>query len=365
MFRKLIVFFTFTHNLMAMDSLYTLDFSKLDEAKKVIETTHDLPMAKAFLDLISEKDRNPIEETYLEAKRVIVAREYARTFKQKGELPLWKAKSLEDILGIVRVYYANPENLDTPHDSQQTLDAFLKNFNVVIDELMTSVTKKVETYNEFVTTMGTIRKWKFEDYISCLLGIPTRYSDDGMAEKEKIFTLLKTSGFLRTDIRSVKKFKYDPTFPVLHFMENHPQTSNLVLGCGHHIHQDIVYDLNLPQESFCGCCNVTKFHLGDFTIALSAQDICDVIADMHDKRIWDILKTKPGGWKKIADHSWSESLNNPETLKHIYSALSPDGVFELLDIHPEEKIRETLIPIGFKLKGIDQENQLMFFVKSL
>lgn len=360
---RIFAFLTFTQSVMAMDAVYTFDFTKLNEAKSGVELCLQSPHAEHFLKLVPQAPRTPIGAPYLEKKRLQVARDYAFTFKEMGVLKLYQGNSIEEINTLLVQYLYEPTNLHDPLQAEQKINTYYETYEQNNTKTMDSIQKDIQIYNEFVTQSGPWRDWLFKDFVNNLLGIPEPNTTNDLAEREAIFTILKSTEFLITDIESVQQFSYNPIFPIYHFLQTNPTPDTLILGCGHHIDRDVPYRLDQPLEAYCGMCNLTQCHQGELTIALAAGDIPDVVADMHDKRIWDILKENPEGWKKIADHSWSVSLGKESTLKHIYDSLSPNGIFEIWDLHPQEEIMKTLGPIGFKFMGVDKEKKLMFFGK--
>lgn len=354
----------------AMDALYTLDFDKLQDAEAALKMTANSNTTEAFLSLIPQAIRKPLEQDFLEQKYLQEAKNYAQEFKQeKKAIPLWKVHSVDEVHQAVINYFCDADNLSNPQEAGTAVENYLDTWADAVDRKMQTIKENVKAYNAYIETMGPKREWKFKGYIDNLLGIVKANTslaslEASLEEKQDIFTLLKKSGFLKTEIETVKDFEYTPLFPVLHFMENHPTISTLVLGCGHHLHSEVSDQLNIQREAFCGVCNLTpNHHLDDFAISLLAYDIPDVVCDMNDPRLWEVLKTKEGGWKKIAEHSmYNFGILEDRTLISIYESLSDNGIFEICATPSEEAINRAK-KAGLILKETDEKKHLMFFKK--
>ncbi len=332
--------------------LYTIDHEKL-------------PLVKAFLEDIPQKYAN-FKEEFLNADQEAYRREIdrekvllqrAKTFcftLRKEGIPL-KVSAVHDLSGLKELMSEHFVNY-FPDDTSNKID----NFENGIEELELKLEDYGAQYEEYVAKYGKFRDWRFRVIIDKLLNITGEAKKPlSLKQDHEILSHLESLGFVNLNFSLSNKWQYHPGDQVKRYLKIYPQVERLILGCGHHLSSVVTDFLSLPREGFCAACNLTAFHDGDLTISLQSNDLCDVVADMHDERLWEGIKLK--SWKVIADHSWGESFKQKNTLKAIYKSLSQDGVFEVWSLAKEDY--QGAYQVGFKLSEEIKDKDLVLFKK--
>lgn len=350
----------------ACEPYYHFDFEKLPQAEaavKKLEVNRENPLELLF--------KNNFQDCVLGAQRLAPSPEnqqkmifkqiknMAFSFRRQGiELPLSKVSDNKAIQVITLQHIAeNYNETEALNLSQQ----FNHAFPLSINNLSLNYEKAYGRYLQYIDFFGPWRTWKFQEIL-----MPLFFSLENSDFGDWIFKTLKDTRFIVSPYGTLSHVPYDPRVVVTHLLQQR-QFDTLILGCGHHFPAALADTLNVRPEAFCGACDSDDYHKDALTIDRLASANTDVIADMHDPILWTtLIIQKPEGWRQIEDHSWSESLQNLQTLKNIYSALTKDGIFAVWDKIPtsNQSIWKNIENAGFVLGGVDEMKNLTFFVKA-
>jgi hypothetical protein len=335
------------------NDLYEIDFSKCELARARLAELPEHPYKELINDfnLITSKMLRPnIDKEAIFLKCVINLGYQER--KEGVSLKLYECKTVASVIDIMTNHFKEHFEADWEEKA--------KDFQEGIDRVWHMLTDYIAQYEDYRKTYGPIKTWKIKNYINRLLNIDDLpLSITQQALYETVYDMLIKTGFVRSAIHTTRHFKYNPGVMVRAYMNTYKDVDRLILGCGHHLSGQVSDYLGIEREAFCGMCDLTHFHHGDLTIALYTSDLPDVVANMHDDRIWEVLKERR--WKIIGDHSWGESLNNRATLKRIYNCLDDDGIFEIWFVSKD--LIAKAYDVGFKVFEEIPEKQLVVLKK--
>lgn len=114
-------------------------------------------------------------------------------------------------------------------------------------------------------------------------------SDPG--NRIRIFEIMKKSGIISTVLDNLGDFRYDPIKSTLDFIETHPDSRSLVLGCGQFSLGDIV-DYGRPEGAPFNCCSCNINHEKDITINADPTTAPNVIAKVDENLMKALPKSR-------------------------------------------------------------------------
>jgi hypothetical protein len=129
---------------------------------------------------------------------------------------------------------------------------------------------------------------------------------------------MKETGFLRTQYQSLDDVRYDSAQAVSAFLVAHPGVDRIYLGCGNTVDMNPLSCITRREDS------KSVEHSVALKIDISSGIAPDVLADVHDPRIWEVIP--PNSMESIQDHSHGAAdicKAGVRTLDFIFRSLKP------------------------------------------
>lgn len=217
----------------------------------------------------------------------------------------------------------------------------------------------LKEYRAMISRFGKIQTAPFVEAVNTILGICS--GDLGLSTRKTLWTLMRKTKFICSEIGSVENFTYDPSKAIRKFLQEHPTCTKLVLACGHFLPSSICEDtLYTKREASCGMCDKAP-HLGEMTMSLEARDTPDITADVKDPRFWnaipdgrfDTISDDSLGWisvvEKLTDRPITDAYRrkppNIDTSKtvldEVYRALKSKGEF-IISVASEDSAKAAV-----------------------
>jgi hypothetical protein len=166
------------------------------------------------------------------------------------------------------------------------------------------------------------------------LGIPLD-NEENKKMREDYFQLMINTKLIETEFKTLDDFFYDPGLVVKKIWDS-KKIDQVILGCG-------------KTAEFCpGSCyyrNENTNHENSLKIDIQPDSLPDVVADMHDPRLWKAIPKI--SLNRVLDHTNGKFLfEDKETLESIYYRLKPEGTL-VFEVELDNENAELLKGAGF------------------
>lgn len=202
----------------------------------------------------------------------------------------------------------------------------------------------LEEYSRFYESrQNKIRLHAIETYLNSILSFSTPAP---LAERKNMVLSILVSHHFLTILGSITKehiFIYSPRPMVESYIGTKGFPDKIVLGCTHSSSREMLEELGLPSETWCGDC---KDPHDDAMVVSLHESNADVLCDLNHPDLWAPLRDN--SVTTIQDETWFLSCYQPTTLAQISRILKRGGEFISTGYTAETTIKDRLSKQGFE-----------------